>query len=99
MARLKHVTDIGVARLAAGCSKLRYLDMSGLIYLSDGKQRDFALTGLQVFDARGQRSAVHSAVHQAEPCPHLMNRLVLCFLPKKNAQPFILYPVYSIQFD
>ena len=48
MSGLKHVTETGVARLSAGCPNLTHLDMSGLINLSDGMQRDFALTGVQV---------------------------------------------------
>lgn len=48
MSSLKHVTDIGVARLGAGCTRLTYLDMSGFVNLSDGMQRDFAFTGVQV---------------------------------------------------
>ena len=41
-------SDIGVARLGAGCPRLRHLDMSGFVNLSDGMQRDFAFTGIQV---------------------------------------------------
>lgn len=48
MASLKHVTDIGVARLGSSCTRLTYLDLSGIVNLSDGMQRDFALTGVQV---------------------------------------------------
>lgn len=48
LASLKHVTDIGVARLGAGCTRLTHLDMSGFVNLSDGMQRDFAFTGIQV---------------------------------------------------
>ena len=51
MSGLKHVTDTGVARLSAGCPRLTHLDMSGLINLSDGMQRDVALTGVQVGNA------------------------------------------------
>ncbi|CAN0057132.1 unnamed protein product [Scytosiphon promiscuus] len=47
MASLKHVTDIGVSRLSAGCTRLMHLGMSGFVNLSDGMQRDFALTGIQ----------------------------------------------------
>lgn len=49
MASLKHVTDIGVARLGAGCTRLTHLDISGFVNLSDGMQRDFAFTGVQVW--------------------------------------------------
>lgn len=48
MAHLKYVTDIGVARLGVGCPILRHLDMTGFVTLSDGMQRDFAFTGVQV---------------------------------------------------
>ncbi|CAM9562727.1 unnamed protein product, partial [Ectocarpus sp. 8 AP-2014] len=47
MASLKHVTDIGVARLGSSCTRLTHLDLSGIVNLSDGMQRDFALTGVQ----------------------------------------------------
>lgn len=53
--RLKYVTDVALARLGAGCPRLSYLDLSGLVMLSDGTQRDFALTGLQVKPGAGGR--------------------------------------------
>lgn len=51
MAGLTYVTDVGVARLGVGCPRLHHLDLTGLVKLSDGRQRDFALTGLQVNQA------------------------------------------------
>lgn len=74
MSSLKHVTDIGVARLGAGCTRLTYLDMSGFVNLSDGMQRDFAFTGVQVrvwffYAPRSDLPAISCVV--AGYCAHL----------------------------
>lgn len=86
MASLKHVTDIGVARLGSSCTRLTHLDLSGIVNLSDGMQRDFALTGIQVMTH-------HATCTPAQPPDNVFCRFIwLCLdLPLKGGGIRIVY--------
>lgn len=100
MAYLKHVTDIGVARLSAGCTRLTHLNMSGFVNLSDGMQRDFALTGIQVlavYAAEGNvyRPSKQRSNHRVERSYHdfkmyLSSLHTIAVCSPTNKMPFTL---------
>ena len=51
---MKGVTDVGVRALSANCPRLSHLNLSGMYLLTDGKQRDFGLEGLQALCGHGR---------------------------------------------
>jgi hypothetical protein len=42
------VSDVGLRYLSQGCPRIQTLDATGVFLITDGKQRDFGLEGLQV---------------------------------------------------
>jgi hypothetical protein len=42
------ISDVGLRYLSQGCPRIQSLDATGVFLITDGKQRDFGLEGLQV---------------------------------------------------
>ncbi len=73
-----------MARLGVGCTALTHLDMSGFVNLSDGMQRDFAFTGIQV---RGQPAAFTSYGKTWNKRTHWQTRSRGSFVLTGDTQP------------